>query len=64
MANGTKAIERNESPEIVVRRSVSNPLRPQHAFAEWLAVSNFVVQALENEPITISGSDHSTTSMT
>ncbi|MER8459701.1 hypothetical protein NKH89_31100 [Mesorhizobium sp. M0923] len=55
MANGTKAIERNEEQEKVVRRGVSNPLRPQHAFAEWLG-SNFVVQALENEPITISGS--------
>jgi hypothetical protein len=37
MANGRKAIERNEEPEIsVYRRSVSNRLRPQHAFAGWL----------------------------
>ncbi|MER8406077.1 hypothetical protein NKH16_15210 [Mesorhizobium sp. M1307] len=56
MANGTKAIERNEEPEIVVRRSVSNRLRPQHAFAEWLGHLQLRIQALENEPITISGS--------
>lgn len=37
MANGTKAIERNEVAEILVyRRSVSNRLRLRHAFAGWL----------------------------
>ncbi|WP_352933671.1 NAD-dependent epimerase/dehydratase family protein [Mesorhizobium sp. M1169] len=56
MANATNAIERNEEPEIAVRLSVSNPLRPQHAFAEWLGRLQLRRPGLENEPITISGS--------
>lgn len=37
MANGTKAIERNEEAEILVyRRSASNRLRLRHALAGWL----------------------------